>query len=327
MTQEHEAAGISAAMPSATGAPVASPEALRSRLLLEQSELFGEVARDLLTELPSERVLRRITDAARRVFEANVGISFVEDGDVIVERVISGVLPPARMALGEGITGVCATRRSGLIVNDYLTWPSARAEYLALDLRRGMAQPLLVGDELLGVITLGRTGPSAAPFSEEELALLGRFADQAALVLRSASLFETAARRRLEAEALTRVARQLTDARDAATVGRRIVDSVLTLFRHCVGTGVAMPKGTGPLLLLATGGPLGRLYPPGHELASDGFVDRVNLILPSSYVDYNRAGVSFDLKKTKNYRVTLTGTCSISGDHDCSGTVTVSGRF
>jgi hypothetical protein len=63
------------------------------------------------------------------------------------------------------------------------------------------------------------------------------------------------------------------------------------------------------------------------KILPDGFVDRVNLILPSSFVDYDRVGVSFDLKKTKNYRVTLTGTCSISGDHDCSGTVTVSGRF
>jgi hypothetical protein len=63
------------------------------------------------------------------------------------------------------------------------------------------------------------------------------------------------------------------------------------------------------------------------KILPDGFVDRVNLILPSSYVDYNRVGVSLDLKKTKNYRITLTATCSISGDHDCSGTVTVSGRF
>jgi hypothetical protein len=59
----------------------------------------------------------------------------------------------------------------------------------------------------------------------------------------------------------------------------------------------------------------------------DGFVDRVNLILPNSFVDFNRAGVSFDLKKSKNYRVTLTASCSVFGDHDCSGTVTVSGRF
>ena len=63
------------------------------------------------------------------------------------------------------------------------------------------------------------------------------------------------------------------------------------------------------------------------SLAGDGVVDRVNLILPSSYVDYNRIGVSLDLKKTKNYRVSLTGTCSITGDHECSGTLSVSGRF
>lgn len=251
------------------------PRALLTRLLREQSELFGEVARDLLTELPSERVLRRIADAARRVFDGNAAISFVEDRDQVVERVSAGTLPPATVALGEGVTGVCAAQRSGVVVNDYLAWPRARADYAALDLRRGMAQPLLVGDDLLGVITLSRTGASAPPFSTEELAVLGGFADQVALVLRSASLFETAERRRLEAEALTRVARQLTEARDAATVGQRIVDGVLTLFRQSRGVGVAMPRADGSPVVLATGGPLGPLYPPGRELPAGGLVDRV----------------------------------------------------
>ena len=63
------------------------------------------------------------------------------------------------------------------------------------------------------------------------------------------------------------------------------------------------------------------------KILPDIIVNRVNLILPSSFVDFDRIGASVDLYKTKNFRVALSGTCSISGDHECVGTVTVSGRF
>jgi hypothetical protein len=63
------------------------------------------------------------------------------------------------------------------------------------------------------------------------------------------------------------------------------------------------------------------------KVLPDAFVNRVNLVLPSSAVDFNRVGVSFDLHKSKNYRVALSATCSIVGERECAGTVTVSGRF
>ena len=63
------------------------------------------------------------------------------------------------------------------------------------------------------------------------------------------------------------------------------------------------------------------------KILPDIIVNRVNLILPSSFVDFDRIGASVDLYRTKNFRVALSGTCSISGDHECVGTVTVSGRF
>ncbi len=65
----------------------------------------------------------------------------------------------------------------------------------------------------------------------------------------------------------------------------------------------------------------------GKKILPDAMVDRVNLILPNSFVEFNRIGVSVDLYKTKNYRVAVSGTCSVFGEHECSATVTVGGRF
>jgi len=57
----------------------------------------------------------------------------------------------------------------------------------------------------------------------------------------------------------------------------------------------------------------------------DWMAERMDVIMPNSANDFSRAGVSVDLRKGKTYRVTLTGTCSIRGDFDCSTTVTLSG--
>jgi len=59
----------------------------------------------------------------------------------------------------------------------------------------------------------------------------------------------------------------------------------------------------------------------------DTLVDRVSIMLPSSVNEYSRAGISVDLMKQKDYRVTLTGSCAIRGDFECSATVGVSGTF
>jgi hypothetical protein len=65
----------------------------------------------------------------------------------------------------------------------------------------------------------------------------------------------------------------------------------------------------------------------GKYLLPEAIVNRVNLVLPSTANDFNRVGVSADIYKTKKYRVTVSATCSVFGQHECSGTVAVSGRF
>jgi len=65
----------------------------------------------------------------------------------------------------------------------------------------------------------------------------------------------------------------------------------------------------------------------GKYILPEAVVNRVNLILPSTAVDFNRVGVSVDVYKTKKYRLTVNATCSVFGQHECSGTVSLSGRW
>ena len=65
----------------------------------------------------------------------------------------------------------------------------------------------------------------------------------------------------------------------------------------------------------------------GKAILPQVILDHVNLVLPNSYNDYNRIGVSVDAYKTKNLRVTASFTCGIRGQTDCVITVGIGGRF
>jgi len=57
----------------------------------------------------------------------------------------------------------------------------------------------------------------------------------------------------------------------------------------------------------------------------DWMAERIDIMMPNSANDFSRVGVSVDVRKQKTYRVTVTGSCPIRADFDCSITVSVSG--
>ena len=141
-----------------------SPSRTRNLFALEASrrtqiEAMTEVAREIVGELGRERLLRLVAERAGRLFDAR-GAIFILRGDQLVPEATTDPavsFPPSRM--GTGITGLCAQQRRGMLVNDYASRPEATCPGgRRIGLRRLMAQPLLVRDRLLGVITLSRLG-------------------------------------------------------------------------------------------------------------------------------------------------------------------------
>ncbi len=105
-----------------------------------------------------------------------------------------------RFRQGEGIPGIVAQRREGMLVNDYRT-----SNYvLPLLLERtgitaAIAEPLVYRDRLVGVITINneRTGQ---PFLEPDRQILALFAAQAAIAIENARLFAQVSRAKAEWE-------------------------------------------------------------------------------------------------------------------------------
>jgi signal transduction histidine kinase len=89
--------------------------------------------------------------------------------------------------LGEGVNGIVARTKSPLVVNDYQAFPNRIPGLTALV--ADIAVPLLYRGRLLGVLNSHTTQPGSA-FTQNHLALLTSFADQAAIAIENARLYE-----------------------------------------------------------------------------------------------------------------------------------------
>src|SRR5947207_4405235 len=221
-------------------ARLSSVDAARTRV----DEVFIELERELVGELSIDRLLPLIVEHARRLVDAHGSIYLAEPQRRWLRQAwtswpetLSGV------AFGVGLVGTCAESRRGHLVSDYPSWPHAYPAAVAMGMRHLMAQPLLSRGQLLGVIAMGRNDPEA-PFEPRDLALLQRFATQAALALRNATLYGEAEQRRRAAEALAEMARALSETPDVDVLGAHVVRAVGSLFGLACTVRLLEPDGT-----------------------------------------------------------------------------------
>jgi PAS domain S-box-containing protein len=113
-----------------------------------------------------------------------------------------------RPALGQGVAGLVAQRREGMIVNDYRASPYASPVFRErTDDARVLCEPLLYHDRLLGVILVANP-PGPPPFTDEDQHLIRLFASQAAISIENARLYEASAQAAHETRSLYEAAEQ-----------------------------------------------------------------------------------------------------------------------
>ncbi len=251
-------------------ARLSAQEAARLRL----DEALAEVERELLGELSTDRLFPLIGERATRLVAADGAMYVMEPRRRWLRRAWTNWDHPFEgMFTGDGVAGVCAETRRGILVTDYATWPQAHPVFLELGVRSAIAQPLLSRGELLGVIIMSRRGPQAPSFEAKDVAFLERFAAQAALALRNARLYSEAEQRRRAAEELARLARNLSDRQDPGAVAQEIVGSVLAVFDvySCV---IRQLRPDGGLEVIAANMyELGHVQPPGIGLSARALVE------------------------------------------------------
>ena len=164
---------------------------VRNRRLVAEREAVATIERELTAELEIDRLLRLIVDSASGLFNGNGAIYLLEDRNKLVPRAWThgGAFSDVHIPVGQGFVGTSAKLRQPLLVDDYPTSPYALPEFVAIGLRSAITQPLLIRDELLGVIAMNRLGDKATRFSIDDVQRLQHFAAQAAIALQNARLF------------------------------------------------------------------------------------------------------------------------------------------
>jgi signal transduction histidine kinase/CheY-like chemotaxis protein len=133
------------------------------------------------------------------------------------------------MPQGTGISGLAVREGRPVATADLLADPRIamtaefRARLARAPFRSALGLPLVVQERVLGALVVAdRPG---RVFGDAEVRVAQSFADQAALALERAQLYEEAQRGRREAEVIAEVARQLSAALDLGVVLQRVVDA------------------------------------------------------------------------------------------------------
>jgi adenylate cyclase len=156
----------------------------RSKMRLQP--ILDQIAEALISLLRSEYSLIHLAEGELLRFQAHAGVP--------AEAVEYERLHPMRPSV-ETLTGRVAATKRPVHIRDVAA--DADYKYPAAKLapvRTMLGAPVLIDDELVGVIQVGRRG--VRPFNDGEIEVIATFAHQCAIAIGNARLFETVERQR-----------------------------------------------------------------------------------------------------------------------------------
>jgi len=245
--------------------------ALASEQRLKQANARAEhlaamaaVARMLTSSLEERTVFECIVRAAVDLLGADMARLWVHERDRDLLKVAAGagapgfpVPPHDTIAPGEGLVGtVFAERGPGVVVDPERDPVYAQQAWAgATGVRAAAAVPVIMGDRALGVLSVVfRERPH---LGHEELNLLTSFADQAAVAMENARLYQDL---KAYSAGLEEKVRERTAALEAAnrqlTEANRIKSAFLANMSHELRTPLTSTIGFSEVMLAGTIGPL-----------------------------------------------------------------------
>jgi two-component system, NtrC family, sensor kinase len=162
---------------------------------------------ELIGTLELTEVMDRIVETVLRLFDVRRAVLYAWDGtqERLTCRAIAGdgdpaawigrTLPPDNGVTGRAISLEHAVRSTNVLDHPGLTLPEWLRQRLALEgLGAAVGVPLMGAGEIFGALTL--VDHSGREFDDHDVQLLGAFADQAAVAIRNARLYDEVRRTR-----------------------------------------------------------------------------------------------------------------------------------
>ncbi len=142
------------------------------------------------------KLLRAIVERATRLVGAPMGgLYLMRPDNETLELVVSYNLPRdytgVILRLGEGLSGQVAESGRTTTVENYSDWGGQAEIYRGNPFRRVLGVPLKIEERVIGVINITDT-QRTGQYSEQEIQLVSQFANQAAIAIQNARLYEAA---------------------------------------------------------------------------------------------------------------------------------------
>jgi len=298
------------------------------RALLETNKKIGSL-------VPMNVLLASIAEEAARVLRVEEARFRLMEGDRLI---LEGATERAREAMrtqrlrqSESLSGWVATHGQPLVVADVVEDPRLIEDHREAARRLGhrafLGVPLRVGERVIGAFNFRAQG--AREFTEEDLQLATAFADQAAIAIENARLYEAAERAAARLKELNALSQVVASSLDRQPVFEAVVRSATALIEDTVASLWVLDEASGELrreavlgLQLPDERPRTR-FPVGTGLVGEVAAKGHPLIVPDVQADSRFANADWAREEGLHAYAGVPLLC----EGRCLGVLSVMGRF
>jgi len=214
------------------------------RRRLSEMEALRQTTLDITRQLDMQQLLRSIVEQAAALVGTKGGGLYLyhpeeEELELVVSYYLDKDYTGMRLKVGEGLSGKVMLTGQPLIIEDYASWEGGSDKYDGAPFRGVMAVPLKWGQKILGVINVTDVEQPRS-FTDRDLSLLELFANQAAIAIQNARLYEQAQARSAYLETLQRINATLRSTLPLSQVLETIVQGTTETLGY-VGSLIAVP--------------------------------------------------------------------------------------
>jgi len=202
----------------------------------ERIRLLATINQRLSSDLVIDALLKTITESAAQLTGVRLVSVWLADEHARTLTIVGGSVPemvedfpPRVVGYDAGVMGSVARHRKPVVVDDVASEERilSRDWWQRWSLCAFAAYPVVAGDELLAALCFCHTEPIR--FTRETADVIDMFVAQASIAVQNARLYREAQRRRDTAEALARLARELTGTLDTQRVAELVSRGIVQL--------------------------------------------------------------------------------------------------
>jgi signal transduction histidine kinase len=164
-------------------------------------QALDEITTELASKPNRRSRLKVIADRIKILFQATSVVIYLYDADhsELVLEIAKGLptIPGTHVHVGEGVIGMVAQDRQPMLVEHCQEWPFLEPQAEEQLLSAALA-PMLCFDDLVGVMAIAQTDPSARTYQWDDVRLLSVLASMAALMIHAVRSLDKAKQARAE---------------------------------------------------------------------------------------------------------------------------------